>query len=706
MQSESNNSTFKDQFSLIKGGDKTNNFIQNKYSYLDEPTTYNKEEITANSMHPYNYMDRFKDRKMENFSKNRRDNTLIIKDYHSQEVGQYAKPKKEINNLFEPVVNLNALAGDTKIVDKIGLNRYSDALPYKNNDFPENTNIRPEYIDGTPITEVIRPREKTLEELRGSGIHSIRLDPNGRTNETAGPVIGGVGTNPNSIEITKFKMKSYRDQTSVDDLLRTTGAITRPEWRSMVKETSSERSYFEAVDGPPVAAVMRTEYRNEQSARPTLKDETIVNTYLSNAVSIVPQVEYRNEQSARPTIKEETVVNNYLSNPFGYVGKEEFRNEQLARPTIRTDYEDNTNIINPVSFVPSQTYRNEQLANPTIRTDYEDNTNIINPVSFVPGQTYRNEQLANPTIRTDYEYNTNIINPVSFVPGQTYHNEQLANPTIRTDYEYNTNIINPVSFVPGQTYRNEQSANPTNRTDYENYMYFGHGNNDTAGYVYENNQTARPTIRNDTENNKFMGPSFNENMGQVYENNQTANPTNRDENNEFMGPGFNQTNSQYKKYGDITRSGVVEEVLAKDYMGAQGAFVSRYESREQATNMIQNQSVEDSINLTKRDLMGGGTDRIPQGRDNIGEYNDNNWREAPLPTLNRVRNVAVSYITEVPETRGYNILQERSNINQYVAETISRNPFVNNIVYTGTGNNDIIRDNTLISDRNINRESI
>jgi hypothetical protein len=340
---------------------------------------------------------------------------------------------------------------------------------------------------------------------------------------------------------------------------------------------------------------------------------------------------------------------------------------------------------------------------PTIRTDYEHNTNIINPVSFVSHSGYRNEQSANPTFRTDYENNTNIINPVSYVSQSGYRNEQSANPTIRTDYENTTNIINPVSYVSQSGYRNEQSANPTNRTDYENAKFTGHGNNSNVGYVYENNQSANPTNRTDYENNKFTGSGFNNSAGYLYENNQAANPTLREADNEFIGVGFNQTNSQYKKYIDITRSGVVEEVLAKDYMGAEMSFVPRHEDRTSSINMIQNQSIEESINLTNRDIMGGGTDRIPQGRENIGVYNDWNRREKQPPITNRVRNVAVNYIQEIPNTRGYNLLQERSNINQYVPEILNNNPFINNVVHTANNNintsRDIIRENTVINDR-------
>ena len=639
---ENNNTSFKSQFDLEKGGNKSDGFMKNDYSYLTEPSTYGREEVSVNTMHPFNYMSKFKNNPNINHV-NRRDNTLIINDYHSNVVGQYAKKKEEQKSMFDNVSNPNALAGDTKIVDKISLDRFTSSLQYKANDFPDNTNIRPELIDGTPMTEVVRPREKTLEQLRGEGVNSVRLAPEGRSNETAGLITGGKSTDPKTINITKYKLKSYRDQT-VEDLLKTTGQITRPEWRSMVRQTNSERSFMASIDGPAMAPVMRQTYHSDQAARPTNRTEYEDNVHIMNAANTVG-------------------------------GMPEMRNEQLAKPTSRTDYENNNYVSNAVSSVGGrEEFRNEQLAKPTFRTDYENNTNIINAKSFVPNAEFRNEQLAKPTIRTDYENNTNIINAGGFIPNAEYRNEQSANPTYRTDYEHNTNITNSKSFVPNHEYRNEQLAKPTFRTDYENNNFMGHGNNSSVGHVYENNQAATATHRTDYENNNFTGA------------------------------GYNQTNSQYKTYGDITRSGVVEEVLARDYKGGDFSFVPRQEDRTMAVNMIQNQSVEDSIDLTKRNLMGGGTDRIPQGRENIGEYNDRDRREKMPPITNRVRNVAVNYIQEVPETRGYNLLLERSNINQYVPEVINNNPFINNIVYTTNAPRDIIRENTFIYDRNTDRE--
>jgi hypothetical protein len=660
--------SFKDQFNLTKGKDK-NNKIFDTYSYLNSPTTYNNEPITPNNMHPFNYMDMYKtpkgfDNAMRQSS--RRDNTILINNYYGQETGQYATPKTEINNLFEPVENLNAQSGDTKIIDKIGTERFLDTLKYKQNDYnPETMYVRPELIDGPPITEVIRPREKTQQELRGYGVNSIRLDSEGRNNAT-GQKGEGVSLAPSDVNITKYKMLSYREQNSVDDLLRTTGAITRPEWRSMVKETASDRSYMKNMDGPAVSSVMKTEYHNEQAARPTLKENTIVNTYLSNAFNNTG-TEYRNEQAARPTIKEATENNTYLSNVYNQSSGQIYNNNQAAKPTIREQFEQNSNITNPRAFVDQYTYRNEQSANPTIREQFEQNKNITNPRAFVDQYTYRNEQSANPTIREQFEQNTNITNAKAFVDQSSYRNEQSSNPTLRED----------------------------------NNKYINHGKNSEAGYVYENNQSANPTNR--TQNNEFMGTSYNNNAGYVYENQQSANPTNRAQDNEFDGTAYNQAAGTYKVYGDKTRSGVVEEVLARDYNGPEISFVTRDESRLQFKNMVQNDSIENSISLVNRDLMGGGTDRIPQGRDNIGEYVDRDRREKDRPTMNRVRNIGVNYIEEVPETRGYNILQERSAINEYVPDTLKFNPFVNNVDYKSASQRDFIRENTIINDRNYNR---
>ena len=602
--------SFKNQFGLIKTNDKNDGFYDNKYSYLNTPTTYNIEKVTVDSMFPFNTFDRMQkstDVKKHDMSLRSRDNTLIIKDYYTQETGQYARSKKEINNLFEPMKNENALAGDTKLVDKIGLDRYSSSLKYKNGDLLDNTNIRPEWIDGVPTTYMIRPREKTQEELRGKGINSQRLAPENRMNET-GQVGEGVSADPESINITKYKMKTYREQNSVDDLLRTTGALTKPEWRSLVRETSSQRSYMKNIDGPPMASVSRVEFRNEQSARPTQKEE-------------------------------ET---NYTGPSYGFVNNTEYRNYQALNPTQRMDYEGQLPITGTTSYVPREEFRNEQSLKPTIRMDYEGMLPLTGTTAFVSKETFRNEQSLNPTIRMEYEGMLPITGVHGFVDMNTYRNEQSAHPTLREDL-YN-NVSGTYNMSGGMVYENMQSLNPTQRIDYEETKY--------------------------------------------------------------INGSFNQSNGQYRPYNDITRSGTVEEVLAKDYNGAGFAFVGQGETRAAAVNMVVNESIENSINLTNRPLGGGGTDRVPQGRENIGAYADRNRREkdGTINGMGRVRNVGVNYITEVPDTRGYNVLEQRQNDNMYLPSTLNSNPFVNNILYTGPSERDYIRETTVINTRMAERE--
>ncbi len=598
--------SYKDQFNLVKTSDKTNGFYDNKYSFLNTPTTY-IEPVTPENMHPFNQFETLKNNKAAKYFGNRRDNTVIIKDWYTNETGMYAKRKEEVPYMFEQMKNDNALAGDTKIVDKIGLNRFSDTLKYRNGDLLENTRIRPESIDGVPITFTVRPREKTQEELRGKGINSQRLASEGRNNMT-GSIGEGVSTDPETITITKYKMKSYREQNSVDDLLKTTGVITRPEWRSLVKEPATDRSYFKNIDGPAMAAVMRNEFRNQQE----------------------------------------------------------------ARPTIRQQYEDVTHILNPKGLVENTTYRNEQMAKPTLRQEYEDHTHILNPKGLVDNTTYRNEQMTNPTIRMEYEDKTFILNPRGLVDNTTYRNEQLAKPTIRMEYENNSHILNPKGLVNRPMYHNEQEAHPTLREEFNNYD--GVGFSHSGGHVYENQQEAHPTLR--------------------------------EANNNYDGVGFNQTAGHTRHYDDLTRSGVVEEVLAKDYMGVEFSYVPRNESHISASNMVLNESIEDSINLTNRELMGGGADRIPQGKNNIGKYTDWNRREknGTADGMGRVRNVGVNFITEVPATRGYNLLEQRSNINEYVPSSLSMNPFINNINYVARSQNDVVREYTEISDRLLDRK--
>jgi hypothetical protein len=267
-----------------------------------------------------------------------------------------------------------------------------------------------------------------------------------------------------------------------------------------------------------------------------------------------------------------------------------------------------------------------------------------------------------------------ITNTHSYVPKEEYRNYQSANPTLRTEYEGLNPITGTTSFVPKDEFRNNQAALPTNREELYNGVSGTY--NMSGGMVYENMQPANPTNRIDYEDTKYINGSFNQSSG------------------------------QYRQYNDITRSGTVEDVLPRDYTGPQFSFVNKEISHISANNMVVNDAIEESINLTNREIAGGGTDRIPQGRENIGLYTDRNRREknGTLEGAARVRNVGVNYIGKVPNTRGYNILQERSPINQHVPASLNMNPFVSNVLYTGPSTVDVIRETTNIGDRFLDRK--
>ncbi len=817
---ENKTNNFKNQFELFKTGAQNNNFRANNISYLDSPTQY-VITPTKENMFPNNYAELLTDVKTLG---NRRDNTLIINNYNTNIVGQYAKPKNNPGQLFEPLKNESALTGgNTKIVDSIDLDRFSQSLTIKNNDYLDDMYVRPESIDGIPITADLRIKEKTLEQTRGNGINSIRLDPNNRPNET-GQKGEGQSINPDTVVITKFKMKSYRDQFTSDDLLKTTGMYMKPEWRSFVEEFHGNRSLLTPNEGPPRASTDMNEYRNNQPANPTQKEELIENKYISgfrsandknefrndmslnptqresdntyisgfrsandrnefrndmslnptqresdntyisgfrsandknefrNDMSLNPTTResmsdnmyisgvrsandknaFRNDMSLNPTIRESMSDNTYISGVRSTNDKNEFRNDMSLNPTIREDLADNMYISGNRSSVDKPVYFNNMNANPTIRDETGDNTYISSNRSAVDKSFYFNNMNANPTIREELADNTYISGNRSSVDKPVYFNNMNANPTIREELADNTYISSNRSAVDKSFYFNNMNTNPTirdetgdntyissNRSAVDKSFYFNNMNTnptirDETGdntYIsgnrsgvdksfYFNNMMSNPTIRDDTGENDSFGPSVIGTKSILYENNQRANPTLRmtTEDNKFMGPSYRD--STYQKNTDITRSGVVEEVLAKNYNGASSFIVEHSESRLLAENFIPNQTIEKSINLTKRDLMGGGVDQIAAGKKDIGMFNYNMKRDTKNKSVtSRVRNVSNSYIEEIPNTRGYILLEARNPINQYLDISLDKNPYVNNMVHQSLSKEDIIWKTTELNDR-------
>jgi hypothetical protein len=828
-----NKSTFTDMFDLFKTGNKNDDFYNNKVSYIDSPTTYNVDPVIPENMYPNTEFELFKNKNNMKQSGVRRDNTLVINNYYSNEAGQYAKAKTEMKPFFEPFKNENALVGNTKYLDSIDMDRFTQNSLTKRNDFPDNTNIRPESIDGVPLTDLqVRINEKNLDELRGKGVNSIRLDPINRVNKT-GLIGKGKPVNPSDINITKFKMKSYRDQNGPDDLLKTTGNFLKPEWRSLVKESDNV-----ILPSPPVGAsgsvVQKNEYHNNDMARPTIKEQFVENTYISNSKSVANKSSYYNNNMSNPTIREETSENTYIgntknisnkpvyynnnsSNPtiredtannmyfgtsknisdkssyynnnaakptiredtsntdyFGpsknisskssyyndmasnptiredtsnmeYFGpskniadKSSYYNNMASNPTIREDTSENTYIGGNKSIVDKPVYINNMAANPTIREVTENNDYVGGNRSIVARPVYLNNMAANPTIREVTENNEYMGASKNIASKSSYYNNNASNPTIREDTSnnnyfgtsknisskssyYNNNMANPTiredtsnteyfgtskNIASKSFYYNNNIANPTIREDTSNTNYFGTSKNISSKSSYYNNNMANPTIREDTSNTNYNGTSFNLNQGIVYENMQSPRDTNRMEtcDNEYKGNSYME--GTYRKNTDETRSGAVEDVLVKDYNGISKNNVMRGESQLSAKNMVINESIETSVNQSQRPLMGGGTDRLSAGKNDVGLFSNTEKREEKNSFLrNRARNVLNNFISEVPPTRGTLLLEQRDPINPFLNISLSDNPFVNNMVHHGLSQVDNLRAVTLLNDRVIDKKT-
>ena len=656
---------FKDQFTLFKTGETKDtpnlSFIKSPQANIIEPT--------PSLMYPNTEFELLKKSEFIKNLSNRRDNSIIINNYHSNEVGQYAKPKNETKTLFEPLKNDNALAGSRPFTEAIDTSRWSQSLTTRNNEFPENTNIRPESIDSVPLTELVRVREKTQEQLRGNGVNSIRLAAENRPNETSFKG-EGISTNPLDINITKYKMKSYYDQQS-DDYLKTTGQYIKPEWRSIVQEPSTDRTQSKQMIGPAKAVISSNEYRNNQIVNPTQKEELIENTYISNMKSIVNNTSYRNNNSINPTQKEELIENNYISNMKSIVDNTVYHNNNPVNPTYKEDLIQNTFILNTRASNDNPSYRNNDTLVPTIREQFSDNIHIVGTKSYVDNTTNRNNQSAVPTIREQFSDNINIVGTKSYVDNTTHRNNMSAMPTIREGTAENIHLSGTKSIVDNTAYHNNMSALPTIREITASNNYNGTSTNINKGIVYENNQPINPTLRIETENNNYNGPNYSTRV--------------------------------YQKNNDTTRSGFVEDVLAKDYKGTLMNYVPRNESRKIIDTFKVNESIEKSINLTKRDLMGGGVDQLAGGKNEQGEFSSNMKRDQKNDyDINRYRNVSNSFISEIGDTRGKLLLEQRNSINKDLNNTLNGNPFINNMVHQGSSaTHDLIRETTLLNDRRI-----
>ena len=663
---DNNRGSFLEQFKL-HSFDESNQQLNTKYSSPNAPTTYNVVSNDDFTMHPANEFS-----KITITPGTRRDNSLVINDYYSLETGSYVQPKKEMEVFSDKLKNPTALGGLS--YDGFGQAVYENFSNKNENGYQQlerdrfqvskyNSHAsddkmwqRAEATDGIPVNEGRRQMPKTLEERRGKGIHSQRLAPEGRSNKT-GKTGEGKSLAPEDVTLTKFPKKKNIKQEE-KDWLRTTGAFIKPEYRSKIQEPKTNRTISKSIQGPAQAINSQPVYRNNQPANPTQKEDLLQKTQVTNIKATIDKPSYRNQQMANPT----------------------------NRMT------ENTHISNNKATIDKPIYRNEQIANPTNRMT--ENTHISNNRATIDKPNYRNEQAANPTNRM--AENNHITNARGLNDKSAYHNQQVANPTNRMTE--NNHITNMRSVNDKNVYRNNQPANPTYRSEYIENNYMGTGSIDTRGYIYENQQPANPTIRSETGETNYSGGGLIESRGVVYENLQPANPTFRQETgpNDYLGP--TKSLKTYKNQSDETRSGVVEDVAPKDYTGVHARSVPTTESRLVNKNFINSDRIEESLDLTEREVS-GGTGQIGAGKDKAGDYTDNGKKGIKNNYKIGGRIVSSNYADTIPDTRGKVLLQKRQPIDPIISQVLDGNPYINNNVHKSTSNDDNIRSTTLMSDR-------
>jgi hypothetical protein len=614
----------------------------------------------ANGFYPFNHFDKFKN---NSEADSRRDNTVIIKDFAPNKTAQYSIPKKPLESFQDRVRNDNALAGSNAYLKLDRKERFEQALTYKNNEYLENTYIRPEAIDGEIIPNgVIRPKQRTQEELRGMGVNSIRLKPEGKTNET-GLQSQGASADPDSTTITKYPLKKYYEQ-NPEDFLRTTGQFMKQTDRSLLIDIDTNRSTYQTYNAPAKILNGMGEYRNNQPTNPTQYETYAGDTVITNPRSHINSMTVRNNQPANPTQFETYVGDTIITNPRGQIDNMTLRNNQPANPTQFETYIGDTIITNPRGVNNNMTSRNNQPANPTQFETYIGDTIITNPRGVNNNMTSRNNQPANPTQFEEYIGDTIITNPRGVNNNMTSRNNQPANPTQFEEYIGDTVTTNPYGRVNNHTYRNNQPANET--------------------------------FRNLQSENNLIGHGHNKNSNLYYHNNQPANPTQREENTDYSGPGERSTTLSYLKSIDKTRSGVVEEVLPQDYNGIKRGVADSTTDRNFMKNYNVNTSIQQSLDLRDRKLV-GGAGQLSGDTDTVGDLNVNGNRSLNKPQVRGL--LRKGYKEYDDRTRGKILLNHRVNTENPVAINLDGNPYVNNNVHKSSGGVDIIGRTVFLSDR-------
>ena len=648
-----NDNNFKDMFSLQT----VSNLNYNKDNYMPDKnfSQYSNDKDHTLGVIPSDQFNKHLKPDLGSY----RDKSVIIKDYHSGEVGQYARKKIEIPQHFEPFKNNNAMAGSNEYLQNLNelkntnLKNIDGDLQEKNLLFEKPL----EYKDA-------RIMPKTLEQRRGFGVNNQRLDPRNRI-QTTGQKSEGQSINPDDIILTKNKKQTWREQQPGDVGVKG-GYFQKSEYRGLIQNLNTNRTNSMEVVGIATNLNSQPELRNNQEARTTIRQQTEETNYVGHSNKNSSGNYYKNNQEARDTIRQQTEETNYV----GHSNKNSSGNY----------------------------YNNHQQANQTIREQMGETNYVGHSNKNSSGNYYNNHQQANQTIRENTGETNYIGHSNKNSSGNYYHNQQQANQTIRentgeTNY---TGISNKNSS--GNYYNNQQPANETIRQVTGETNYSGHSNNFNTGHHYRNNQQANDTIREDTSS-EFVGGSYSYTTGHAYENQQPANMTVREHTaeNDKTGPSFKS--QTYTKSGDKTRPKNLVHV--RDYKGIKSSNTTGQTSRIFQNNFESDERTEKSIDMTNRKLIGGGKDQLSASVKDIGEFSD----RSRIPSDKVVHTNPESLISQGykyhGKTRGKSKCLERQKIDENITVTLDGNPYINNMVHKSLSEFDTIRDSTIMNSRDI-----
>ena len=704
-----------DQFKLLSENISDEYF--KSYSDVNDDTFYNQFELDEG----------------EKFIGGRRDNSIRIEPFFVDKT-----TKKEIN--LKENVPKNKRKGipiydRNKIMDSLKNNKIN-----KNNDYTDDMYLRE---DMTPI-RYYRPEGKTLEEYRGNSVNS---QPS-RQDKVENLNTSGIYKTLDPQNVNLCVNKSDQLRRTNEDFIKTTGQLQKSVDRKTEHFISTHRDSKNEYVAPSYSNINKQSLKNLQKARPTIKENTVNNKYISNFVKIKDGPRELDDEARQTLRSNET---NYVSIPKGHIDKQSFQNNQEAKQTIRQQTENKKYISNFVNL--KENYR--QFDDEAKKTTREEKTKYTPyPRNDISKQSYQNNQKANKTIREDVKntkYVSNFVNlkegyrdfddvakkttreektkytpfPRREISREGFKNNQKARPTIKEQTEskkYLSNLVNitenykefddkakntlrgdkfktllPAKYnINESAYHNNQKMNKTIREQTENKSYISNFTNLKGNYK-ETDDQAKNTLRGDEQ--KFVSHGKNDISREVLKNNQPANNTGRETIGEtnYVSNSFTRGTQKYYKNNDNIRPKNI--VFLKDHKGVSKPNVQKEYSRNVIDNFEQYTMLEESLDLTNREHT-GGAGQISLGKDKYGKmerrHAHNSFDYTKRKNINFVTN---NIIKENFSTRGKETLQSRSQINPHLNATLDGNPYVNNMVHKSISDVDKISNHTFKSDR-------